>query len=87
MTGATTLPDPVRAWAGQPRLRTAFFTGYGRRLIPEEKRALFCLTALHAVGVRAAGTGAVGGGCRMTHLEHRLSERQLTFRRAESTAR
>jgi len=58
MTGATTLPDPVRAWAEQPRLRTAFFTGYGRRLIPEEKRALFCLTALHTVGGRAEwGTG------------------------------
>ncbi|WP_405990680.1 phosphotransferase [Streptomyces sp. NBC_00986] len=80
------VPLACGPWARQPRLRTAFFTGYGRRLLPEEKRALLCLTALHAVG-RTAGTGAVGGGCRMTQLEHHLPERQLTPRRAESTAR
>lgn len=74
-------------WAGQPRLRTAFFTGYGRHLIPEEKRALFCLTALHTVGGRAASTGAAGGGCRMTDPEHHMPERQLTPRRAEGAAR
>lgn len=81
------VPLACGPWAEQPRLRTAFFTGYGRRLIPEEKRALFCLTALHRVAARAASAGAVGGGCRMTQLEHRLPERQLTSRRAESTAR
>ncbi|WOX12716.1 aminoglycoside phosphotransferase family protein [Streptomyces sp. N50] len=81
------VPLACGPWAGQPRLRTAFFTGYGRRLIPEEKRALLCLTALHTAGGRAAGAGAVGGGCRMTQLEHHLPERQLTPRRAESTAR
>ncbi|MEV6485246.1 phosphotransferase [Streptomyces sp. NPDC051576] len=51
------VPLACGPWVGQPRLRTAFFTGYGRRLLPEEKRALYCLTALRAVGRTARQPG------------------------------
>ena len=36
-------------WAERPRVRTAFFDGYGRTLGAGEQQALRCLTGLHAV--------------------------------------
>ncbi|MEV0472115.1 phosphotransferase [Streptomyces prunicolor] len=42
-------------WADRPRVRAAFFDGYGRSLDAEERRALRCLTGLHAVRSLAEG--------------------------------
>ncbi|MFF7413239.1 phosphotransferase [Streptomyces lydicus] len=42
-------------WAHQPRLRTAFFTGYGRELTRAEKQVLPALAALDAVSGLAWG--------------------------------
>ena len=42
-------------WADRPRVRTAFFDGYGRALGTEERQALRCLTGLHAVRSLAEG--------------------------------
>ncbi|MFF5304796.1 phosphotransferase [Streptomyces sp. NPDC013161] len=42
-------------WADRPRVRTAFFDGYGRTLGAEERQALRCLTGLHAVRSLAEG--------------------------------
>jgi Ser/Thr protein kinase RdoA (MazF antagonist) len=42
-------------WADRPRVRTAFFDGYGRTLGAEERQALHCLTGLHAVRSLAEG--------------------------------
>ncbi len=69
------VPLACDPWAERPRLKTAFFTGYGRRLLPEEKRALFCLTALHSVG-GAAGAAERGRGAG-----------ELLSRRSEGAAR
>ncbi|WP_051741903.1 phosphotransferase [Streptomyces xylophagus] len=63
-------------WADQPRLRTAFFTGYGRRLLPEEKRALHCLTALHTAGLGAWGAG---------HEEQEIAGRRVPEPMREAT--
>lgn len=67
------VPLACGPWVEQPRLRTAFFTGYGRRLLPEEKRALLCLTALHRVGGRADG----GAGRQRQGLAGRLTQTPL----------
>ncbi|GGN79847.1 hypothetical protein GCM10011579_064760 [Streptomyces albiflavescens] len=40
-------------WADNPRLRTAFFRGYGRELSPAERHALTCLAALDAASCLA----------------------------------
>ncbi|MGX9888210.1 phosphotransferase [Streptomyces sp. NPDC002276] len=42
-------------WAERPRVRAAFFDGYGRTLGAEERQALRCLTGLHAVRSLAEG--------------------------------
>ncbi|MGW0711777.1 phosphotransferase [Streptomyces sp. NPDC002643] len=42
-------------WATRPRLRSAFFGGYGRILGHDERLALRCLTALHAARSLAEG--------------------------------
>ncbi|WP_159395066.1 phosphotransferase enzyme family protein [Streptomyces sp. 2323.1] len=52
-------------WACQPRLRTAFFTGYGRELARPEKQVLPALVALDAVrglawGARIGDDGVIG---------------------------
>lgn len=69
------VPLACGPWVERPRLKTAFFTGYGRRLLPEEKRALFCLTALHSVG-GAAGAEELG-----------REVRELQYHRGEGAAR
>lgn len=52
-------------WACHPRLRTAFFTGYGRELARPEKQVLPALAALDAVsglawGARIGDDGVIG---------------------------
>ncbi|MFG2783826.1 phosphotransferase [Streptomyces prunicolor] len=42
-------------WADRPRVRTAFFDGYGRTLDTQEREALHCLTGLHVVRKLAEG--------------------------------
>ncbi|MEV0741701.1 aminoglycoside phosphotransferase family protein [Streptomyces sp. NPDC050549] len=42
-------------WAERPRVRAAFFEGYGRTPSAEEQQALRCLTGLHAVRSLAGG--------------------------------
>ncbi|MGQ4436775.1 MULTISPECIES: phosphotransferase [unclassified Streptomyces] len=42
-------------WTDRPRVRTAFFDGYGRALDPHEQQALRWLTGLHAMRKLAEG--------------------------------
>ncbi|GHI10467.1 hypothetical protein AQI88_30870 [Streptomyces cellostaticus] len=49
------VPLACGTWADRPRLRTAFFQGYGRALSREEQRALDCLMALYAARCLAWG--------------------------------
>ncbi|MFI9829638.1 phosphotransferase [Streptomyces sp. NPDC051913] len=61
------------AWAEQPRLKSAFLAGYGRRLSDEEKHALVCLTALHATTFLARG--AARGHAAVAEHGRRLLDR------------
>lgn len=66
-----------RQWADRPRVRAAFFDGYGRTLGVEERQALRCLTGLHAVrslaGSRARADQAAADAAR-TVLDRLKSE-------------
>ncbi|MFF7475929.1 phosphotransferase [Streptomyces sp. NPDC008092] len=66
-------------WTAQPRLRTAFFTGYGRTLGHDERLALHCLTALTAARrlaeARALGDRAAADACEavLDRVNHEVS--------------
>jgi hypothetical protein len=49
------VPMACGPWTDNPRLRDAFFTGYGRCLTGPEERALVCLATVHAASRLAWG--------------------------------